>query len=178
MKTSSSSSIPGAGRAHEGITGRGFRTLLVSLGPCGARRPSSRMGQVIFVPDADAWGSPLTSFSFLASDGEADSSPATVTAHVVLPPRPSLMSAPSGITTNGAFSLSFTGSSNAAYRVWSRPTCWTGSRWAWPSLWATAGSSSWTPTPPTTRGDSTGREHRNWHRGPRRAEGGSQNYRC
>lgn len=118
MKTSSSSSIPGAGRAHEGITGRGFRTLLVSLGPCGARRPSSRMGQVIFVPDADAWGSPLTSFSFLASDGEADSSPATVTAHVVLPPRPSLMSAPSGITTNGAFSLSCTGSSNAAYRVW------------------------------------------------------------
>ena len=118
MKTSSSSSIPGAGRAHEGITGRGFRTLLVSLGPCGARRPSSRMGQVIFVPDADAWGSPLTSFSFLASDGEADSSPATVTAHVVLPPRPSLMSAPSGITTNGAFLLSFTGASNVTYRVW------------------------------------------------------------
>ncbi len=75
-------------------------------------------GRIIFVPEAGAGGSPLTAFSYLASDGEADSAPATITVHVVLPPQPSLVAAASGITTNGAFSLSFTGASNATYRVW------------------------------------------------------------
>jgi alpha-tubulin suppressor-like RCC1 family protein len=75
-------------------------------------------GRIIFVPESGAGGSPLTAFRYLASDGEADSAPATITVHVVLPPQPSLVAAGSGITTNGAFLLSFTGASNVTYRVW------------------------------------------------------------
>ena len=79
---------------------------------------SDALGRLIFTPAANQIGSPHAAFGFTASDGFADSPPATVTTHIVLPIAPILDFAASGVTTNGEFQLAFTGASNASYRVW------------------------------------------------------------
>jgi alpha-tubulin suppressor-like RCC1 family protein len=79
---------------------------------------SDALGRVLFAPAPDALGSPYATFGCVANDGEADSAPATVTVNVILPPAPQLSLAGSGWSSNGNFRLSFSGNSNATYRVW------------------------------------------------------------
>jgi alpha-tubulin suppressor-like RCC1 family protein len=65
------------------------------------------------------------SFTFTVNDGEADSAPATVTVNFILAPVIDVSSLSMGV--NGEFSLSFTGDTNASYRVWASTnlTTWT-----------------------------------------------------
>lgn len=73
---------------------------------------SDPLGRVIFTPLPDESGFPYTSFGFLANDGEYDSAATTMTVNII--PRPSV----DVIATTNAVLLSFTGVSNATYRVW------------------------------------------------------------
>ena len=93
------------------------------------------LGRVLFAPEPDAQGLPYTTFNFLASDGEADSSEATFTVSIL--PRPLLAASAAAAATNGPFSLNFAGISNAAYSVWASTNL---------SNWSRLGSAA-QPTP-------------------------------
>lgn len=82
-------------------------------------------GIVFYQPAPHDWGMPYANFSFLASDGMADSAPAVVTLNVPLPPAPGAESVggfragqPPGEPDAPVFQLDFTGASDALYRVW------------------------------------------------------------
>lgn len=79
---------------------------------------SDSLGRIIFAPVANQIGDPYATFGFTASDGFADSAPATVAINIVLPSAPFLDLAASGRTANGEFQLAFVGATNATYRVW------------------------------------------------------------
>jgi hypothetical protein len=106
-------SLPAAGGLYEydaGVRGAAITAPGTSV--------SDALGRVIFVPATNALGSPYATFGCVANDGEADSAPATVTVNVILPPAPQLSRAGSGWSSNGIFRVSFSGNSNATYRVW------------------------------------------------------------
>lgn len=73
-------------------------------------------GRIIFAPATNGVGSPHATFTFVASDGGSESSPATVTVNVCLPPAPQLSNWQ--LTSNRVFELYFTGGTNGSYRVW------------------------------------------------------------
>jgi alpha-tubulin suppressor-like RCC1 family protein len=74
------------------------------------------LGRVIFAPGSGTEAWPYATFDFIANDGEADSTPATITLNLM----PMLIIDVTSVTmdTNAGFSLSFSGSTNATYRVW------------------------------------------------------------
>lgn len=107
------SALPTAGAVYQysgGFRGAQIVTANTSVVDSFAR--------IIFAPAANQSGSPHATFGFAASDSFALSTPATVTVNIVLPIAPTLDSTASTVTTNHAFQLAFTGSTNAAYRVW------------------------------------------------------------
>jgi hypothetical protein len=73
-------------------------------------------GRVVFAPGAIMSGWPYTTFTFFANDGEADSTTAILTLNLTSAPVIDVSSLSVG--TNGVFSLSFSGDTNASYRVW------------------------------------------------------------
>jgi hypothetical protein len=73
-------------------------------------------GRIIFAPGSNLPAWPYTTFTFVANDGEADSAPATITINVI--PAPLIQASSLAVATNGAFSFSFNGLTNASYRVW------------------------------------------------------------
>jgi len=77
---------------------------------------SDPLGRVIFAPATDASGWPHATFTFIANDGEADSSPATLTVNII--PAPVIEVSSLSVGSNGGFSLSFSADTNATYRVW------------------------------------------------------------
>lgn len=79
---------------------------------------SDPAGQVFFAPATNSLGVGYATFSFVANDGEANSSPASVTVNIMLPPAPQFNSARSAWIPGSGFQVSFSGNSNATYRVW------------------------------------------------------------
>ena len=75
-------------------------------------------GRLIFAPANGETGSPYTSLGIRSNDGNADSALAAVRINIVMPSMPDIAAAASGWTTNGSFALTFSGTSNATYRVW------------------------------------------------------------
>ena len=75
-------------------------------------------GRLIFAPAAGATGNPYANFNFTARDQFYGSAPAQAVINIDLPATPQFgnLNWNSG---NGTFALSFTGSSNATYSVWS-----------------------------------------------------------
>ena len=80
-------------------------------------------GRVVFVPEPGTFGIAYANFAFTANDGEYDAPIATVSLSLV--PLPMVMATWSG--GSSAFTLGFTGLTNAAYRVWASTnlTAWT-----------------------------------------------------
>lgn len=73
--------------------------------------------RVCFVPQPGSVGWPYDTFAFSVSDGAYYSTTATVTVNII--PAPVLQVNASSVSSNGAFTLSFAGVSNASYRAWS-----------------------------------------------------------
>ena len=101
-------SLPAAGALYQWASGTRGPAITTPNTPA-----SDALGRVIFVPGTDATGWPYASFSFVANDGEADSSPATTTVNIIFAP---VISVNAG--ANVTFSFNFTGDTNAAYSVW------------------------------------------------------------
>jgi len=107
------SSLPTAGSLYQ--SSGGTRSSLINAPGTVVSDPTAR---VIFAPAADQIGSPHANFTFVTSAGAIDSAAATVTINIVAPAAPTLDLATSRVMTNGAFQLAFSGTTNAAYRVW------------------------------------------------------------
>jgi hypothetical protein len=71
--------------------------------------------RLVFSPSADSFGAPYTSFSYIVSDGQYDSTPSLVTVNIVPPP----VIGAAGFVASGSpgFALNFNGLSNASYAV-------------------------------------------------------------
>lgn len=84
------------------------------------------LGRLFFQAATNDLGEPYAAFDFLASDGVLNSASAQMTLNVPLPPAPALDLATSAFETVlppeqppvQVFRLSFSGASNAVYRVW------------------------------------------------------------
>jgi hypothetical protein len=77
-------------------------------------------GRVIFAPVSGGTGAPYASFNFEAQDQLYSSATAQVTINIGLPTIPQLGNFSwNASASNEAFTLNFTGSSNATYSVWS-----------------------------------------------------------
>jgi hypothetical protein len=103
--------LPATGTLYQYV--EGVRGAAITVG---SKMVTDPQGRVIFVAAADAAGRPYTTFSFVANDGEADSTSATVTVNII--PAPVMVVSNLSMDTNGAFSLGFAGLTNASYRVW------------------------------------------------------------
>lgn len=77
--------------------------------------PVSDPLRVVFAPSPDSFGAPYTTASFVASDGQYDSSPRSVTVTIV--PPPSIQAVGFAQSGNQGFALSFSGLSNVTYGV-------------------------------------------------------------
>jgi hypothetical protein len=84
---------------------------------------------LIFVPQADAYGVAYDNFSFAATDGEAFSAPSRCTLSII--PRPVIGSAGVLSSPAPAFSLAFTGLTNAGYSIWRSTTL---GSWTYPNF--------------------------------------------
>jgi hypothetical protein len=73
-------------------------------------------GRVIFAPGSGLSSWPYTAFTFVANDGEDDSALATNTIDMI--PAPFINAGSLYTASNGVFSLTFNGITNATYRVW------------------------------------------------------------
>ncbi|MDB6109144.1 MAG: hypothetical protein JWR69_894, partial [Pedosphaera sp.] len=104
-------SLPAAGTLYQYVAGSRGAAVLAADTPV-----SDPGGRMIFAPLINDIGSPYGSFDFVANDGTADSAPAAITLSLVLPVAPQFAGADR--STDGSFQFSFTGDSNAAYRVW------------------------------------------------------------
>lgn len=91
-------------------TGSGRGDLITS-----PNTPASDPFRVVFSPSPDSFGAPYTTVSFVASDGQYDSSPGLVTV-TILPP-PSIQAVGFAQSGNQGFAVSFGGLSNATYGV-------------------------------------------------------------
>jgi alpha-tubulin suppressor-like RCC1 family protein len=105
--TYSIATLPAAGTLYQWTpTGRGTR--ITAPGTI----VSDSSGQVIFaLPSTDS-----ASFTFIATDAETASLPATVVVSLVHPP--ALTAGTTGVGPNSMFTLSFTDGSNVRFRVW------------------------------------------------------------
>ena len=92
--------------------------------------------RLIFAPLPNEAGTPYSSFTMRANDGDADSPLATVSLRLLIPPAPQLSAAKSGLVLlnaptlnadglgtntnggNGGFNLRFSGYTNLPYQVW------------------------------------------------------------
>jgi hypothetical protein len=90
---------------------------------------------VIFAPGSNLPGWPYTTFTFIANDGEADSAPATLTVNLIPAPVIDLTSLTLG--SNGGFSFTFSGFTNATYRVWTSTNL---------STWSALGAATSSPS--------------------------------
>jgi alpha-tubulin suppressor-like RCC1 family protein len=81
--------------------------------------------RVIFAPQPALAAWPYATFTFAVNDGEVDSALATNTVNII--PAPAINVSSLNMTSNGVFSLTFNGITNASYRVWasSNLTTWT-----------------------------------------------------
>lgn len=72
--------------------------------------------RLIFAPESGLTGWPYTTFTSVVNDGENDSALATNTINMI--PAPVINVGNLNVPTNGVFSLTFNGITNATYRVW------------------------------------------------------------
>jgi alpha-tubulin suppressor-like RCC1 family protein len=72
--------------------------------------------RLIFAPESGLTGWPYTTFTFVVNDGEDDSPLATNTVNMI--PAPLINVSSLNFGTNGVFTLTFNGITNATYRVW------------------------------------------------------------
>lgn len=77
---------------------------------------SDPSGRVIFVPFVNSFGSPYTTFSFVANDGQVDSKPGTIVVNVVPGIVPVLNVGPRA--TSAPFTFTLLADSNGTYGVW------------------------------------------------------------
>ena len=91
-------------------------------------------GRLVFAPASSTTGWPYSTFTFLANDGETDSTSATVTVNLI----PLLGIQVRGLSGGGdrSFSLGFNGETNATYRVWASTNL---------NTWTTLGDASQSP---------------------------------
>jgi alpha-tubulin suppressor-like RCC1 family protein len=80
------------------------------------KNPGYAVANLLFVPAANWYSPPEPSFSVIANDGYADSSPAAISVNISPPVVPAITS--SGPATNGTYQLIVTGDSNTTYCVW------------------------------------------------------------
>ncbi|HZR16349.1 MAG TPA: hypothetical protein VFE51_03400, partial [Verrucomicrobiae bacterium] len=73
-------------------------------------------GRVIFVPSVNGFGSPYSSFSFVANDGQVDSEPGTIVINVTPLVVPILNVGPQPAST--PFTVTLSGDSNGTYGIW------------------------------------------------------------
>ncbi|HTR42367.1 MAG TPA: hypothetical protein VMH87_12190, partial [Pseudomonadales bacterium] len=80
--------------------------------------------RVIFAPQSNLTAWPYTAFTYVVNDGEVDSAQATNSINMIPAPAVNISSLN---VTNGVFSMTFGGITNASYRVWSSTnlTTWT-----------------------------------------------------
>jgi hypothetical protein len=78
--------------------------------------------RVIFAPAVNAFGVPLSAFNFVATDGSASSSPATITLNVLPPEQPRILAEQP--LPDGAFQLLFAGHSNTTWAVSGSTNLW------------------------------------------------------
>jgi alpha-tubulin suppressor-like RCC1 family protein len=102
--------LPGAGKLYQYVAGQRGTALTNQATVADPQR------RLFFAPPANAYGSPLTNFTYRANDGQADSATATVTLHIAAPTKPLITQFQR--TANGITSLTFTGHSNTTYCVW------------------------------------------------------------
>jgi uncharacterized repeat protein (TIGR01451 family) len=105
------SALPPAGTLYQysnGTRGAAIRDTVSAV--------ADQSGRLVFAPAMNAYGSPYTSLSFVANDGETDSSPAAVVVSISPPTNPTFTSF--GFGTNGSYALAFNGDSNTTYCVW------------------------------------------------------------
>lgn len=93
---------------------------------------TDNLRRLIFAPEANDFGNPYSTFTYVANDTDADSSVAMVTVRIIVPPAPQISSSKSGLSyltkptlnvisgaiTNGSFGFQFLGYSNLSYQVW------------------------------------------------------------
>jgi hypothetical protein len=105
-------SLPTAGTLYQFSAGN--RGPVITNPGTALSDPAARM---LFAPATNALGVPYATFTCVANDGETDSTAATVTVNVALPSAPQLNAAGLLWSSDGVV-LTFSGSSNATYRLW------------------------------------------------------------
>jgi hypothetical protein len=110
------STLPAAGTLYQ--YSEGLRGSVINLSNT---LVSDAGGRMIFAPGTNGTGNPYAVFNFTANNGFSGSVPAQVTVNINLPLAPQFTNGSwmTGTNGGGSFALSFGGSSNATYSVWS-----------------------------------------------------------
>lgn len=110
-------SLPAAGKLYQYVAGQRGATLTNQASVSDPQR------RLLFAPPANAYGSPLTNFTYFANDGQINSTNAVVNLHITAPIKPLITLFQRA--SNGITSLTFTGHSNTTYCVWASSNLFT-----------------------------------------------------